>query len=151
LRGRLIGRYESFQRQLGERDVHGRAEHRRGAQHRHHGVSQREFHGNGDIARNDVVRCHIVTGIATQLLVERHQCRVVGGIDLSAQSSKSLNDISGDFDAVVTMGCGDSCPWVPAKRREDWNLSDPKNMDDVGYRTVRDEIAARVKHLLAEL
>jgi len=73
------------------------------------------------------------------------------GYDLTVHASKSLADVGGEFDAVVTMGCGDSCPWVPAKRREDWNLSDPKNMDDVGYRTVRDEIAARVKHLLAEL
>jgi len=73
------------------------------------------------------------------------------GYDLTVHASKSLADVGGEFDAVVTMGCGDSCPWVPAKRREDWNLPDPKNMDDAGYRTVRDEIAARVKHLLAEL
>lgn len=70
------------------------------------------------------------------------------GYDLSQHVSKSLDDIDGDFDAVVTMGCGDSCPWVPAKRREDWNLPDPKHFDDAGYRTVRDDIAARVKALL---
>ena len=46
-----------------------------------------------------------------------------------------------EFDAVVTMGCGDNCPWVPAKRREDWALPDPRDMDDDGYRAVRDEIA----------
>jgi len=73
------------------------------------------------------------------------------GYDLTVHASKSLADVGGEFDAVVTMGCGDSCPWVPAKRREDWNLPDPRNMDDAGYRAVRDEIAARVKHLLAEL
>lgn len=73
------------------------------------------------------------------------------GYDLSTHGSKSLNEISGEFDAVVTMGCGDSCPWVPAKRREDWALPDPKHMDDDGYRVVRDEIALRVKALLAEL
>jgi Protein-tyrosine-phosphatase len=71
--------------------------------------------------------------------------------DLTAHASKSLDDVGGEFDAVVTMGCGDSCPWVPAKRREDWNLPDPRNMDDAGYRAVRDEIAARVQRLLAEL
>ena len=49
------------------------------------------------------------------------------------------------------MGCGDECPWVPAKRREDWALADPKHMDDDGYRVVRDEISARVKALLASL
>jgi protein-tyrosine-phosphatase len=73
------------------------------------------------------------------------------GIDLSAHASKSLDDIEGEFDAVVTMGCGDSCPWVPAKRREDWALPDPRDLDDDGYRAVRDEIGTRVKILLASL
>ena len=73
------------------------------------------------------------------------------GYDLTAHDSKSLDQIDGDFDAVITMGCGDNCPWVPAKRREDWGLPDPKHMDDAGYRAVRDEIAARVKALLLEL
>ena len=73
------------------------------------------------------------------------------GYDLGTHASKSLDEIDGEFDAVVTMGCGDSCPWVPAKRREDWNLPDPRDMDDAGYRAVRDDIAARVKHLLAGL
>jgi len=73
------------------------------------------------------------------------------GYDLSAHQSKSLSEIDGEFDAVVTMGCGDSCPWVPAKRRVDWALADPKHMDDADYRLVRDDISARVKSLLAEL
>lgn len=73
------------------------------------------------------------------------------GYDLSSHASKSLDDIDGEFDAVVTMGCGDSCPWVPAKRREDWGLPDPREMDDEGYRAVRDDISARVKTLLAQL
>ncbi len=74
------------------------------------------------------------------------------GYDLAAHGSKSLDEIAGiDFDAVITMGCGDSCPWVPAKRREDWALPDPKHMDDEAYRAVRDDIAARVRRLLAEL
>ena len=73
------------------------------------------------------------------------------GYDLSVHESKSLDDIHGEFDAVVTMGCGDDCPWVPARRREDWALPDPKHMDDDGYRAVRDEIAARVKALIAAL
>jgi protein-tyrosine-phosphatase len=71
--------------------------------------------------------------------------------DLSTHASKSLDDIDGEFDAVVTMGCGDACPWVPAKRREDWALPDPRDMDDAGYRAVRDEISSRVKTLLASL
>ena len=71
--------------------------------------------------------------------------------DLSRHASKSLDDIEGEFDAVITMGCGDNCPWVPAKLREDWGLPDPKNMDDDNYRVVRDEISARVKNLLDSL
>jgi arsenate reductase len=73
------------------------------------------------------------------------------GYDLSNHVSKSLDAIQGEFDAVITMGCGDSCPWVPAQRREDWALPDPREMDDDGYRAVRDEISARVKTLLASL
>jgi protein-tyrosine-phosphatase len=73
------------------------------------------------------------------------------GYDLRTHASKSLDDIQGPFDAVVTMGCGDSCPWVDAKRREDWALPDPKDMDDEAYRAVRDDIGARVRALLASL
>jgi len=73
------------------------------------------------------------------------------GYDLAAHRSKSLDEIDGEFDAVVTMGCGDECPWVPAKRREDWALNDPKHMDDAGYRAVRDDIASRVRALLVDL
>ena len=73
------------------------------------------------------------------------------GYDLSTHDSKSLDEVDGEFDAVVTMGCGDSCPWVPAKLREDWALPDPKHMDDDGYRAVRDEIGARVRALLVKL
>jgi len=73
------------------------------------------------------------------------------GYDLSTHSSKSLDDIGGEFDAVVTMGCGDSCPWIPARRRVDWQLQDPKDLADDEYRAVRDDIAARVQDLLATL
>lgn len=74
------------------------------------------------------------------------------GYDLRDHASKSLDAVEGlEFDAVVTMGCGDSCPWVPAQRREDWALPDPRDMDDDGYRGVRDEIEARVRALLASL
>ena len=73
------------------------------------------------------------------------------GYDLSRHASKSLDDVEGEFDAVITMGCGDACPWVPAKRREDWALPDPRDMDDDAYRAVRDDIAARVRALLGSL
>jgi len=71
--------------------------------------------------------------------------------DLTTHDSKSLDQVTGDFDAVVTMGCGDSCPWVPAKRREDWALSDPKHLEGDAYRAVRDDIRERVRALLASL
>lgn len=73
------------------------------------------------------------------------------GYDLTSHRSRSLGEVEGAFDAVVTMGCGDDCPWVPAKRREDWALPDPKHLDDDGYRAIRDEIGARVRSLLAVL
>lgn len=73
------------------------------------------------------------------------------GYDLTRHDSKSLDQVEGEFDAVITMGCGDNCPWIPAKRREDWGLPDPKHMDDAEYRVVREEISARVKALLDSL
>jgi len=73
-------------------------------------------------------------------------------IDLRVQRSKSLHDVGNDtFDAVVTMGCGDACPWVPAARREDWALPDPKHLPDEEFRRVRDEIERRVSALLRDL
>ncbi|GIX35968.1 MAG: heat-shock protein HtpX [Lysobacteraceae bacterium] len=73
------------------------------------------------------------------------------GYDLSGHRSKSLDDIEGEFDAVVTMGCGDRCPWIPARIREDWALPDPRDLDEAGYRAVRDTIRARVSGLLQRL
>ena len=74
------------------------------------------------------------------------------GLSISQQKSKSLEEIGDSlFDAVVTMGCGDSCPWIPVKRRFDWALPDPKNLSDDEFRQVRDEIGRRVKSLVAEL
>ncbi len=74
------------------------------------------------------------------------------GYDLAGHQSKSLDDIAGmPFDAVITMGCGDSCPWVPAERREDWQLQDPKNLEGDDYRAVRDDISRRVAALIESL
>jgi len=74
------------------------------------------------------------------------------GYDLSTHGSKSLNDLPDvEWDAVVTMGCGDECPFLRARRREDWNLPDPKDMPPEQFRRVRDEIEARVKELLGRL
>jgi protein-tyrosine-phosphatase len=74
------------------------------------------------------------------------------GYDLSAHASKSLDEIGDiEFDAVVTMGCGDACPHVRAKRRLDWSIPDPREMDAAAFRGVRDRIEAEVKALLEEL
>ena len=74
------------------------------------------------------------------------------GYDLNRNASKPLSAFEGqDFDAVVTMGCGDACPWLPAARRVDWDLPDPKALPDEGFRAVRDEIEHRVRQLLSEL
>ena len=73
------------------------------------------------------------------------------GFDLTAQVSKPLSAFEGQtFDAVVTMGCGDACPWLPATRRVDWDLPDPKALPDNEFRAVRDEIERRVQRLLDE-
>src|SRR5262249_21128163 len=67
------------------------------------------------------------------------------GYDLSTHRSKSLDEILAQtYDYVVTMGCGDACPWVPARHREDWALPDPKGMAPAEFNQVRDEIGRRV-------
>ena len=72
------------------------------------------------------------------------------GIDISEHRSKSLDDIPQvEYDYVATMGCGDACPFVRAKRREDWGIVDPKGKSPEDYRVTRDEIERRVRDLLA--
>lgn len=74
------------------------------------------------------------------------------GIDLSGQRSKAIGEVEGrTYDAVVSMGCGDACPHVPAGRRLEWDVPDPKDMPEEEFRRVRDEIRRRVEALLAEL
>lgn len=74
------------------------------------------------------------------------------GYDLSAHDSKSLDEIPDvEYDAVVTMGCGDACPFVRARRREDWAIPDPKHMEPAEFRAVRDFIRAQVEGLLKTL
>lgn len=74
------------------------------------------------------------------------------GMDMAANASKSLDAFTNQpFDAVVTMGCGDACPSLSARRREDWALPDPKHLPDAEFRAVRDEIERRVLDLLERL
>ena len=72
------------------------------------------------------------------------------GYDLSSHHSKSIQEIKhfAPFDAVVTMGCGDACPWVPAKKFVDWNIPDPKEMNEQNFRNVRDLIRQKVGDLV---
>lgn len=71
------------------------------------------------------------------------------GYDLTTHRSTGLDQIPvGSYTAVVTMGCGDECPWVPAEMRVDWDLPDPRDMAPVEFNAVRDEIERRVKDLL---
>jgi protein-tyrosine-phosphatase len=74
------------------------------------------------------------------------------GYDLERHRSKSLDEVPpGNYDAVITMGCGDACPFVSARIREDWGLPDPKLMPPEDFRKVRDLIGERVKDLLGRI
>jgi arsenate reductase (thioredoxin) len=87
----------------------------------------------------------IIKPIAIAAMAER-------GYDLSGHVSKSLNEIPpGPYEHVITMGCGDECPWIPTAHREDWPLPDPKGMTPEEFVRVRDEIEQRVLGLLAAI
>ncbi len=75
------------------------------------------------------------------------------GYDLSEHDSKSLDEVKqyAPFDAVVTMGCGDACPWMPAKKFIDWQIPDPKNLEPQQFNAIRDLIERKVKELISEL
>jgi arsenate reductase len=74
------------------------------------------------------------------------------GIDLSGRRPRLLTrELAERADVVVTMGCGDECPYIPGKRYVDWDLVDPKGKDLATVRGIRDEIAARVRALADEL
>jgi arsenate reductase len=73
-------------------------------------------------------------------------------IDLSTRKPQLLTrELAGQADVVVTMGCGDECPYIPGKRYLDWDLPDPKGRPIAEVRATRDEIARRVSTLIAEL
>jgi len=71
------------------------------------------------------------------------------GYDLGTHDSKSLDEVKqfAPFDAVVTMGCGDACPWMPAKKFIDWQIPDPKHMEPEQFIEVRDLISGKVNRL----
>jgi len=74
------------------------------------------------------------------------------GIDIGDERPKRLStELMEGADLVVTMGCGDACPYIPGKRYVDWDLPDPKGRPVDEVRATRDDISARVRELLTEL
>lgn len=86
-----------------------------------------------------------VNPVAVQAMAERD-------VDISTQVPERWTDeIVAAADVVVTMGCGDECPWFSGVRYEDWELDDPAGLGIEAVRPIRDEIEARVKVLVSEL
>jgi len=74
------------------------------------------------------------------------------GIDIAAEQPKVLTtEAVQDSDVVITMGCGDECPFFPGKRYEDWTLDDPAGQGIEAVRPIRDEIRRRIQQLVGEL
>jgi arsenate reductase len=74
------------------------------------------------------------------------------GIDITGQTPKILTTQAvQDSDVVITMGCGDACPFFPGKRYEDWKLDDPAGQGIEAVRPIRDEIRTRIEKLIVEL
>jgi arsenate reductase len=115
-------------------------------------------------------RSQIAQALFEQAAAGRHETRSAGsrpaaavhpevvevmaeaGIDLSAKVPHELDmDDMRWADLVVTMGCGDECPYVPGKRYVDWELPDPEGRPPAAVRAIRDEISARVQGLVVEL
>jgi arsenate reductase (thioredoxin) len=86
-----------------------------------------------------------INPVAVQAMAEE-------GIDIAAETPKILTtEAVKASDVVITMGCGDACPFYPGKRYEDWVLDDPAGQDINHVRTIRDEIRRRVEQLISEL
>ena len=86
-----------------------------------------------------------INPVAVQAMAEE-------GIDITAEQPKILTDDAvKDSDVVITMGCGDTCPYYPGKRYEDWVLDDPAGQDLDRVRPIRDQIRRRVERLITEL
>ena len=74
------------------------------------------------------------------------------GIDVAGEQPRKLTNEQAEWaDVVVTMGCGDECPYIPGRRYLDWDLPDPKGLPVAEVREIRDEVGRRVEALVAEL
>src|SRR5215210_8830949 len=115
-------------------------------------------------------RSQISEALFTRAAAGRHEARSAGttpgdrvhpevvavmrelGIDLADRKPRALtNELAQWADVIVTMGCGDECPYIPGRRYLDWDLPDPKRMPVEQVRVIRDEIADRVRALVGEL
>jgi len=86
-----------------------------------------------------------INPVAVQAMAEE-------GIDITAERPKILsNEAVEASDVVITMGCGDACPYYPGKRYEDWDLDDPAGQDITHVRPIRDDIRRRVERLISDL
>ena len=104
-----------------------------------HGSTVLEAHSAGSSASG------IVNPKAIAAMAEK-------GYDLGSHRSKSTHDVPpGPYDYVITMGCGDECPWLAGEHREDWGLPDPKTMPPGEFNQVRDEIERRVEKLVESI
>jgi protein-tyrosine-phosphatase len=105
----------------------------------HHGAGKIEVLSAGSAPKDSI------NPIAVEVMSER-------GVDIAGRTPKVLTTESVQAsDVVITMGCGDACPFYPGKRYEDWVLEDPAGKDIDTVRRIRDEIESRVKTLLSEL
>jgi len=73
------------------------------------------------------------------------------GIDIAGYTPKVLTDTDAHSNVVISMGCGDACPYYPGTRHEDWELDDPAGQDIDTVRRIRDEIRSRVQQLVREI
>jgi arsenate reductase (thioredoxin) len=106
-----------------------------------------ERHGNGEIEVRSAGSqpASEVNPVVVEAMAEI-------GLDVAGERPRKLTDESvSEADVVVTMGCGDECPFQPGKRYEDWELDDPAGREIGEVRAIRDEIERRVRALAAEL
>ena len=102
-------------------------------------------HGQVEVRSAGSEPAHQVNPSAVQAMAEV-------GIDIAAETPKILTDSAvRESDVVITMGCGDTCPFYPGKRYEDWVLDDPAGKGVDSVRPIRDEIRGRVQTLIGEL
>lgn len=106
----------------------------------------REIAGAGVVVRSGGTQPDdAVNPVAVQAMEEL-------GIDITAQIPEKLEPSTVEAsDVVITMGCGDECPYYPGRRYEDWQLEDPAGQDLVSVRRIRDDIRSRVEELVASL